>query len=115
MYILHVYVCVIYILHVYVCICVIYILHIYTYICILLFTKNKTEKILKYHCEIRQHTVYFLLCFCIDARKTLGLQNNSSLDNTEVTETIPGIVEDNYLKHRSTENNRVDLRKCMCL
>lgn len=47
--------------------------------------------------------MYFLLYFCIDAKKTLGFQNNNSLYNIEVTESISGITEDN-LVHRNTSN-----------
>lgn len=46
--------------------------------------------------------MYFLFYFCIDAKKTLGFQNNTSLDNIEVAEIKPGIIEDNNLEHRSS-------------
>lgn len=47
----------------------------------------------------------YFLCFCTDAKKTLGFQNNNPLDNTEVIESIPGTIEDNNLEHRNTLNN----------
>lgn len=59
--------------------------------------------------------MYFLLWFCIDAKKTLGFQNNNSLENIEVAESLPGIIEDDNLEHRNTSNNWVNLRKCICL
>lgn len=48
--------------------------------------------------------MHVLLCFCIDAKQMLRYQNNNSLDNIEVTETKPGMSEDNNLEHRSDQS-----------
>lgn len=63
----------------------------------------------------KQDNKSVLFC-CVSAQiqETLVFQNNS-LDNIEVMYIIKVIIEDNYLKHRSTNDSVNFRKKCIFL